>query len=137
VVVALSCVVVGSENCQGAIAPLSSDHANNSKSPKGFAFTSAGPVPGYALFRATIGTFYAKAESAMNGISRSQYRVAIRASAGGRYTYELFTLAGEPRTFLADDTGFDSPQEAERAGYEALDRLVPVAMPPATEPSAK
>jgi hypothetical protein len=59
-------------------------------------------------------------------ISRSQCRVAIRASAGGRYTYQLFTLAGEPRTFLADDTSFSSPQEAERAGYEALERLDPV-----------
>jgi hypothetical protein len=74
-------------------------------------------------------------------ISGSQYRVAIRAGAGGRYTYQLFTLAGEPRTFLADDTDFDSPQEAERAGYEALERLdsatIAEAMPARVEPSSE
>jgi hypothetical protein len=56
-------------------------------------------------------------------ISKSRCRVAIRASATGRYTYQLFTLAGEPHTLLTDDTGFDSPQEAERAGYEAIERM--------------
>jgi hypothetical protein len=74
-------------------------------------------------------------------VSKSRYRVAIRASAGGRYTYQLFTLTGEPHTFLTDDTGFDSPQEAERAGYEALQRLDPVtaveAMPARNEPSTE
>jgi hypothetical protein len=80
----------------------------------------------------------------MNGramILRSLYGVAIRASAGGRYTYQLFTMAGEPRTFLADDTSFDSPQEAERAGYAALERLDPMtiveAMPARNESSSE
>jgi hypothetical protein len=74
-------------------------------------------------------------------ISKSRYRVAIRASQSGRYTYQLFTLGGEPQTFLTDDTGFDSPQEAERAGYEALERLDflmdMAAMPARTEPSTE
>jgi hypothetical protein len=74
-------------------------------------------------------------------VSKSRYRVAIRASASGRYTFQLFTLAGEPQTFLTDDTGFDSPQDAERPGYEALERLDPVtaleAMPVRNEPSAE
>ena len=74
-------------------------------------------------------------------ISKSRYRVAIRASASGRYTYQLFTLAGEPHTLLADDTDFDSPQEAERAGYEAIERMdcatAAKAMPARTEPSTE
>jgi hypothetical protein len=74
-------------------------------------------------------------------ISKSRYRVAIRASASGRYTYQLFTLAGEPHTLLTDDTGFDSPQEAERAGYEAIERMdfvtAAAAMPARTEPSTE
>jgi hypothetical protein len=74
-------------------------------------------------------------------ISKSPYRVAIRASASGRYTYQLFTLAGQPHTLLTDDTGFDSPHEAERAGYQAIERMdfvtaaaaMPARMEPATE----
>jgi hypothetical protein len=80
----------------------------------------------------------------MNGraiFSRSLYGVAIRAGAGGRYTYQLFTMAGEPRTFLADDTSFESPQEAERAGYAALERLDPMtivgAISTPSEPSSE
>jgi hypothetical protein len=74
-------------------------------------------------------------------ISKSRYRVAICASASGRYSYQLFALAGEPHTFLIGDAGFDSPQEVERAGYEALERLEPVtdveAMPARIEPSTE
>jgi hypothetical protein len=55
--------------------------------------------------------------------AKTLYRVAVCARAGGRYTYQLFTVAAEPRTFLTADTSFDSPQEAERAGYEALELL--------------
>jgi hypothetical protein len=34
--------------------------------------------------------------------------------------YQLFTLAGEPRTFRSDDKSYDTPEQAVQAGYEAL-----------------
>jgi hypothetical protein len=34
--------------------------------------------------------------------------------------YQLFTLAGEPRTFQSDDKSYDTPEAAVQAGYEAL-----------------
>jgi predicted ATPase len=49
-----------------------------------------------------------------------QFRVAVRAREGGRYTYQIFTVAGEPRTFRSDSKSYATPDEAERAGYEAV-----------------
>jgi hypothetical protein len=49
-----------------------------------------------------------------------KFRVAVRARDGGRYMYQIFTLAGEPRTFRSDNKSYASPQEAEKAGYEAV-----------------
>jgi hypothetical protein len=49
-----------------------------------------------------------------------RFRVAVRARDGGRYVYQIFTVAGEPRTFRCDDKSYASPQEAEKAGYEAV-----------------
>lgn len=34
--------------------------------------------------------------------------------------YQLFTLAGEPRTLQCDDNSYDTPEQAVQAGYEAL-----------------
>jgi hypothetical protein len=34
--------------------------------------------------------------------------------------YQIFTLAGEPRTFRSDSESYATPAEAERAGYEAV-----------------
>jgi hypothetical protein len=48
------------------------------------------------------------------------FKVAVRARIGGGYTYQIFAVAGEPRTLQINDKGFTSPEEAERAGYEAL-----------------
>jgi hypothetical protein len=41
-----------------------------------------------------------------------KFRVAVRARDGGRYTYQIFTVAGEPRTFQSDDKTNASPREA-------------------------
>jgi|HubBroStandDraft_4_1064222.scaffolds.fasta_scaffold206192_1 hypothetical protein len=49
-----------------------------------------------------------------------EFRVAVRARDGGRYMYQIFTLAGEPRTFRSDSESYATPAEAERAGYEAV-----------------
>jgi hypothetical protein len=52
-----------------------------------------------------------------------KFRVAVQACENGQYSYQLFTLAGEPRTFQRDDKSYDTPQEAVQAGYEALAAL--------------
>jgi len=51
-----------------------------------------------------------------------ELRVAIRARERGGYTYQIFTVASEPRTLLGakDDDSYASPAEAERAGFEAV-----------------
>ena len=52
-----------------------------------------------------------------------ELRVAVRAREGGDgYTYQVFTVASEPRTLLSAKNGnsYPSPAEAERAGYEAV-----------------
>jgi hypothetical protein len=59
-------------------------------------------------------------------MSVQEFRVAVRAQASGRYTYQIFTVDSEPRTLLSakNPRGFVSPAEAERAGYEALAILI-------------
>jgi hypothetical protein len=52
-----------------------------------------------------------------------EIRVAVRARHGGRYMYQIFTVAGEPRTLRSDSKSYASPAEAERAGYEAVAAL--------------
>jgi hypothetical protein len=49
-----------------------------------------------------------------------KFRVAVRARDNGQYMYQIFTLAGEPRTFQSDNRGYATPEEAERAGYDAI-----------------
>jgi predicted ATPase len=48
-----------------------------------------------------------------------KFKVAVRAQRG-RYAFQIFTVAGEPRTFQSNDRTYASPQEAEQAGYEAV-----------------
>jgi hypothetical protein len=45
-----------------------------------------------------------------------EFRVAVRARDGGRFMYQIFTLAGEPRTFRSDSESCATPAEAARAG---------------------
>ena len=52
--------------------------------------------------------------------NESRFKVAVRARDGGRYVYQIFTVAGEPQTFRSDNESFATPHEAERAGYEAV-----------------
>ena len=49
-----------------------------------------------------------------------RFRVAVRAQDGGSYSYQIFTMAGEPRTLQTDDQSYATPEDAERAGYEAV-----------------
>jgi hypothetical protein len=55
----------------------------------------------------------------VNG-SDQKFRVAVQARNGGRYMFQIFTMAGEPRTLQIDDNCYASPEEAERAGCEAV-----------------
>ena len=49
-----------------------------------------------------------------------KFSVAVRASANGRFTFEIFTVSGEPRTVRFESRHYSSPGDAERAGYEAI-----------------
>ena len=49
-----------------------------------------------------------------------KFSVAVRASADGRFTFEIFTVSGEPRTIRFESRHYSSPGDAERAGYEAI-----------------
>jgi hypothetical protein len=49
-----------------------------------------------------------------------RFQVAVRASADGRFTFQIFTLSGEPRTFHAGSQTYATPADAVQAGYEAI-----------------
>ena len=49
-----------------------------------------------------------------------KFSVAVRASADGRFTFEIFTVSGEPQTIRFETRHYSSPDDAERAGYEAI-----------------
>jgi len=49
-----------------------------------------------------------------------KFSVAVRASADGRFTFEIFTVSGEPRTLQFESRHYSSPGDAQRAGYEAI-----------------
>jgi hypothetical protein len=62
----------------------------------------------------------------MNGkmtSSNARFSVAVCARGNGKYIFQIFTVTAEPQTFLSDDTTYRSPEEAERAGYKALEAL--------------
>jgi hypothetical protein len=48
------------------------------------------------------------------------FRVAVRASADGRFTFQIFTLSGEPRTFHTTSQTYATPADAAKAGHEAI-----------------
>ena len=55
-------------------------------------------------------------------MSKRDLRVAVRARKNGGYTYQIFTMAGEPKTLLSaknNDT-YVSPAEAVQAGFQAV-----------------
>jgi hypothetical protein len=49
-----------------------------------------------------------------------KFSVAVRASADGRFTFEIFAVSGEPQTIKFESRHYSSPSDAERAGYEAI-----------------
>jgi hypothetical protein len=49
-----------------------------------------------------------------------KFSVAVRASADGRFTFEIFAVSGEPRTLQIESRHYSSPGDAQRAGYEAI-----------------
>jgi hypothetical protein len=50
-----------------------------------------------------------------------RFQVAVRASEDGRFTFQIFTLSGEPRTFHASSETYATPADAAKAGYEAIE----------------
>lgn len=58
-----------------------------------------------------------------------KFRVAVRALDDGRYIYQIFTVGGEPRTIRSGNPSYATPEDAERAGYEALTRHTKVGLP--------
>jgi len=58
-------------------------------------------------------------------VSKVEFRVAVRARKSGGYSYQIFSVASEPRTLAMADSSnvYASPTEAEQAGYEALATL--------------
>jgi hypothetical protein len=55
--------------------------------------------------------------------------VAVRALDDGRYIYQIFTVGGEPRTVQSGIPSYPTPEDAERAGYEALTNHSNVRLP--------
>ena len=49
-----------------------------------------------------------------------KFQVAVRASAGGAFTFEIFSVSGEPRTLQVNSQHYPTPGDAARAGYAAL-----------------
>jgi hypothetical protein len=49
-----------------------------------------------------------------------RFQVAVRATGDGRFTFQIFTLSGEPRTFHAGSQTYATPADAAQAGREAI-----------------
>jgi hypothetical protein len=49
-----------------------------------------------------------------------KFQVAVQACAAGGFTFEIFTVSGEPRTLEFASLNYASPVDAARAGYEAM-----------------
>jgi hypothetical protein len=74
-------------------------------------------LPAEALDRALAGV--PDMSDRMTELSK-RFRIVVRARDGGRYMYQIFTVAGETRTFRSAKKSYAAPHEAERAGYEAV-----------------
>jgi hypothetical protein len=53
--------------------------------------------------------------------NEQELTIAVRAGKNGRYSYQIFTVAGEPKTVLSSRRlrSYASPAEAAKAGLEA------------------
>jgi hypothetical protein len=58
-----------------------------------------------------------------NGVERAKGQIAVRARKNGRYSYQIFTVAAEPKTLWGSrrHRSYASPAEAAKAGLEAAD----------------
>jgi hypothetical protein len=52
--------------------------------------------------------------------SLEEFRVAVLATHDGRFTFQIFTVCGEPKTLLTDSPHYTAPADAAQAGYEAI-----------------
>jgi predicted ATPase len=52
--------------------------------------------------------------------SLEKFSVAVVATGDGRFAYQVFLVCGEPRTLLTDSARYLTPDDAARAGYEAV-----------------
>jgi hypothetical protein len=55
-------------------------------------------------------------------LSKRDLRVAVHARKNGGYTYQIFTMAGEPKTVLChmNDDSYASAAEAVQAGFQTV-----------------
>jgi hypothetical protein len=53
-----------------------------------------------------------------------RFQVAVRATADGRFSFQIFTVSGEPRTCQADSSHYATPADAAQAGYDAISKLM-------------
>jgi predicted ATPase len=52
--------------------------------------------------------------------SLEQFRVAVAATSDGKYTFQIFSVCGEPQTLQTDSRRYMTPADAAQAGYEAI-----------------
>jgi hypothetical protein len=54
------------------------------------------------------------------GESLQEFRVAVLATKDGRFTFQIFTVCGEPQTLQTDGQPNMTTADAAEAGYEAI-----------------
>jgi hypothetical protein len=52
--------------------------------------------------------------------SLQEFQVAVVATEDGLFTFQVFTVCGEPRTLQSDSQRYMTPADAARAGHEAI-----------------
>jgi hypothetical protein len=52
--------------------------------------------------------------------SLQEFRVAVLATKDGRFTFQIFTMCGEPQTIQTDSQHYMTPADAAEAGYAAI-----------------
>jgi predicted ATPase len=52
--------------------------------------------------------------------SLQEFQVAVLATEDGRFTFQIFTVCGEPQTLQTDNQRYVTPADAARAGHEAI-----------------
>jgi hypothetical protein len=52
--------------------------------------------------------------------SLQEFQVAVIATEDGEFTFQIFTVCGEPQTLQTDSQHYMTPADAARAGHEAI-----------------